>query len=363
MDPRLVFRFTLFFSLALVLQACSDAPAGSMRLAEIATPIPPYVATDQAAAFQARATRQASEGRMAELAAESTVVVLRMTASVATEAAFARQTEQAQSATATASHVAIQATNTAVAAALTQTALSVAGTATQAAVNSSGTATQSALSSASTATQLAYNTQGTSTAIALGVLQASATAEIERIAEQRRSEQQTLLFRTWAWRIALSLAFAVGLFLAWQSANWVLLRLFGVYRLVNRPVVITPNGKGGFNIFDISRSLYPGAAVKRDGQVLPAGGAKDEQLQAQAVARAQAAELMLATSSGSALHAEQRRAVLHQALNAGAGQPSQNIPQGDVVDAPVIVIQPDDPRIRPLLDEVEPKLLSGGAHL
>ena len=43
---------------------------------------------DQAAALQARATRQASEGRMSELAAESTAVVLQMTQAAATEAYF-----------------------------------------------------------------------------------------------------------------------------------------------------------------------------------------------------------------------------------------------------------------------------------
>ncbi len=341
MDPRPVFSLSLIMLLALALQACTAAPTGTTRLMEIATPIPPYVATDQAAALQARATRQASEGRMAQLAAESTAVVLQMTASAATEDYFARQTVQVQNATATASAEAIQATGTAVAAAHTQSALSAAGT----------------------ATQSAYNTEGTSTAIALGVLQASATAQIERIAEQRQSEQQTLLFRTWAGRIALSILFAVGLFIAWQSVSWVLLRLFGVYRLVNRPVVITPDGKGGFNVFDISRSLQPGATVSQDGKVLTAGGAKDEQVQSQVAARAQAAELMLAANSGQPAQPAQRRTILRQALQTGAAQPVQSLPQGDVVDAQVVVIPSDDPRVRPLLDEIEPKLLNGGNNL
>jgi hypothetical protein len=333
-----VFSLSLILLLALALQACTGAPAADARVMELPTPIPPFVATDQASALQARATRQASEGRMAELAAESTAVVLQMTASAATEAYFARQTEQVQQAAATASAEAIHATGTAVAAAHTQSALSAAGT----------------------ATQSAYNTQGTSTAIALGVLQASATAQIERIAEQRQSEQQTLLFRTWAGRIALTILFAVGLFIAWQSVSWVLLRLFGVHRLVNRPVVITPDGKGGFNIFDISRSLQPGASVSQDGEVLTAGGAADEQVQSQVAARAQAAELMLAANSGQPAQPAQRRTILRQALQSGAAQPAQALPPGEVIDADVIVIPADDPRVRPLLDEVEPKLLNGG---
>ena len=39
------------------------------------------------------------------------------------------------------------------------------------------------------------------------------------------------------------------------------------------------------------------------------------------------------------------------------------LPEGDIVDTEVIVIPPDDPRVRPLLDEIEPKLLTGGNHV
>ncbi len=351
MEPRLVSAF-LILLLALSLQACSGAPAADPHRIEIATPIPPYVATDQASALQARATRQASEGRMSELAAESTAVVLQMTQAAATEAYFLRQTEQVQHASATAHQEAIQASSTAVAARHTQAALDFAGTTTQSALNAAGTVTQSA-----------YNNQNTSTAIALGILQASATAQVERLAEQRESERQTLLFRTWAGRIALVILFAVGLFIAWQSVSWVLLRAFGIHRLANRPVVITPNGKGGFNIFDISRSLQPGASVYKDGRVLTAGGAEDPQLQSQVTARAQAAELMLAANSGQAVHPAQRRTVLRRALQAGTPPVQPALSEGDTVDTEVIVISPDDPRVRPLLDEVEPKLLNGGSDV
>jgi len=351
MTPRLVAVFTSILLLAAMLSGCAGAPARDDRVFEIATPIPAYVATDQTSALHARATRQASEGRMAELAAESTAVALQMTASAATEAYFARQTEQAQYAAATATQEAIQATSIALAAAHTQQALNSAGTATQAAANAAGTATQAA-----------YQVQQTSTAIALGVLQASATAEIERIAEQRRSEQQTLLFRTWAGRIALCILFAVGLFIAWQSAGWIRLRLFGVHRLVNRPVVITPNAKGGFTVFDISRSLQPGTTIDQDGQATASGGAANELVQSQVTARAQAAELMLAVNSGQPARPALRRTLLRSVLQMVATQPVQALPPGQVEDASVIVIPPDDPRIRPLLDEIEPKLLNGGSN-
>ena len=286
--------------------------------------------------MQARATLQASEGRMSELAAEFTAVVLQMTQAAATEAYFARQTEQSQAATSTAAQQALDGTATA-----------------QAAVY-----TQSALNSAGTATQAAYNNQATATSVAMGLLQASATAQVERLAEQRESERQTLLFRTWAGRIALVILFAVGLFIVWQSVSWVLLRAFGIHRLANRPVVITPDGKGGFNIFDISRSLQPGASVSKEGKVLTAGGAADTHIQNQVAARAQAAELMLAANSGQAVQSNQRRAVLRHALQ--AGQPQTPSAAGEIIDAEVTIIPPDDPRVRPLLDEVEPKLLNGG---
>jgi hypothetical protein len=306
MNPRVVAILLAILGLAVLLQACANAPAADEHLVEIATPIPPYVATDQAAALQARATRQASEGRMSELAAESTAVVLQMTQAAATEAYFLRQTEQAQAATATAAQQSIDATATA-----------------QAAIH-----TQAALNAAGTATQSAYNNQATSTSIAVGLLQASATAQVERLAEQRESERQTLLFRTWAGRIALVILFAVGLFIAWQSVSWVLLRAFGIHRLANRPVVITPDGKGGFNIFDISRSLQPGASVSQKGKILTAGGVADPQLQNQVAARAQAAELMLAANSGQAVQPAQRRTVLRTALQAGTTQTHPQIGAG-----------------------------------
>lgn len=336
MNSRVVVVMIALLGLAMSLQACLGIPATDLYRGEIATPIPAYAATDQASALQARATLQASEGRMSELAAESTAVVLQMTRAAATEAYFARQTEQAQAATSTAAQQALEGTATAQAAVYTQAAL-----------NSAGTATQSA-----------YNNQATVTSVAMGLLQASATAQVERLAEQRESERQTMLFRTWAGRIALVILFAVGLFIAWQSVSWVLLRAFGIHHLANRPVIITPDGKGGFNIFDISRSLQPGASVSKEGRVLTAGGSADAHIQNQVAARAQAAELMLAANSGQAVQANQRRAVLRHALQAGQTQtPSAT---GEIIDAEVTIIPPDDPRVRPLLDEVEPKLLNGG---
>lgn len=337
MNSRVVVIFLLILLPALVFQACSSMPVVNSQGAEIATPIPAYVATDQASALQARATRQTGEGRLVELAAESTTVVLRMTAAAATEQALARQTEDARAGTATAAQFAMDGTATA----------------------QSAMYTAVALNAASTATQAAYQSQSTATAISLGLLQASATAQVERLAEQRESERQTLLFRTWAGRVALAILFALGLFVSWQSMSWVLLRAFGIHRLANRPIVITPNGKGGFNIFDISRSLHPGASVSKNGSILTAGGAEDVNIQNQVAARAQASELMLAANSGQALNAPQRRSALRSALRTGSSDQTP-APTGAVIDAHVTPVPPDDPRVRSLLDEVEPKLLNGG---
>lgn len=303
----------------------------------IATPIPPFVTTEQASAFQARATLLASEGRMSELAIESTSVALKITSSIATESYFARRTEQMQDATATAAQSNFDATSTA--GALTHT--------------------QAALHAVETATQSSIQYESTTTSIAIGVMQASATAQIERIMEQRESERQTMIFRTWAGRISLVILFIGGLLIVGQSINWILLRVFGIHRLANRPVVITPDGHGGFNIFDISRSFQPGASVHKNGQLITGGGAQDPQLQNQVSARAQAAELLLAANSGQNSQS-QRRSMLRHAFQVGAPQQKTESQPSEDIDANIIVIPPDDPRIQPILDEVEPKLLNGG---
>jgi hypothetical protein len=312
----------------LFLQACAkplfDAASSTD---ELPTVIPPYIATDQAAALEARATIQAGQAQAADLAVRASEVALNMTAAAATEEAFVRQTERSHAATVTAQ---------------------------------SNTQTAAAVEKASTATQIAQDHHGTETAIALGILQASATAEVERIAGQREAERQTLLFRTWAGRIALVIVFFGGLFVIWQSVSWILLRAFGIHRWANRPVVITPDGKGGFNVFDISRSLQPGVTVSQDGHIQVGGGTNDLQLQSQVTARAQAAELMLAANSGQGLPGQQRRGVLHQALQSGTTP--QALPPGEIVQGEVVILPPDDPRIRPLLDEVETKMLEEGVE-
>lgn len=327
----------LLFAL-LTLQACTDQPfAAPMATNELPTPIPPYVATDQAAAIEARATIQAGQAQAAELAVRASQVALNMTAAAATEEALIRQTQRSEAATATAFQVANQTTATAQAA--EQTAI--------------------AIQKASTATQAAENNQATGTAIALGILQASATAEVERIANQREAERQTLLFRTWAWRIALVILFAVVVIIVWQTMSWARLHVFGVHRWANRPVMITPNGKGGYTVFDISRSLQPGATISDDGHVQAMGGVDDVQVQSQVAARAQAAELMLAANSGQGVHGTQRRGLMRQALQSGT---PPVLPSGDIVQGDVMILPPDDPRIRPLLDEVESKMIEEGVQ-
>lgn len=348
MKPHPRWKLSLFIALALgllLLPSCAQPPFAALQqvtpsIDSLPTPILPYIATDQAAALQARGTIQAGQAQAAELDIRASEVALNMTAAVATEQALVRQTERSDAATASA----IQAANDAAVTA-------------QAATQTADTAQK-----ASTATQAAQNNQATETAIALGILQASATAEVERIAGQREADRQTLLFRTWAGRIALVILFFAGLFVAWQSVSWILLRIFGIHRLANRPVVITPDGKGGFNVFDISRSLQPGVTVSQDGHIQVGGGASDGQLQNQVTGRAQAAELLLAANSGQGMQANQRRAVLRQALQSGTSPATQALPPGEVVQGEVVILPPDDPRIRPLLDEVENQMLEEGVQ-
>lgn len=337
-SPRVVTLILGLLIILLCLQACADQPfATAIPTDALPTPIPPYVATDQSAALEARATIQAGQAQAADLAVRASEVALNMTAAAATEEAFVRQTQRAEAATATAYQLANETTATAQAA--EQTAI--------------------AYQRASTATQAAENNQATGTAIALGILQASATAEVERIANQREADRQTLLFRTWAWRIALVIVFVIAVIIIWQTVSWARLHVFGVHRWANRPITITPNRHGGYTIFDISRSLQPGVTVSDDGHILASGGVDDTQLQSQVAARAQAAELMLAANSGQGIHGNQRRGILRQALQSGT---TPALSSGEVVPGEIVILPPDDPRIRPLLDEVENKIIEEGVQ-
>ncbi|HNT56184.1 MAG TPA: hypothetical protein PKG95_15810, partial [Anaerolineaceae bacterium] len=231
---------------AMALSGCAGVSVDSIApptSAILSTPIPPFIATDQASAIQARSTIQAGEAMAYNLAltgttvavevnTESTRVALQLTSSAATEMYFARQTQSSGEATATA--ISFEATSS---------------VATQQAIGT-GTA------QAATATQVMSNhfVQATATQLA-----------VNELIRQDESQRQSLEFRTWAWRISLVLAFVFGLVLIWKATPWVLLKFFGFQSWNGKPIIVVPGSRGGFKIVDIARSLGPGVIIDEKG--------------------------------------------------------------------------------------------------
>ena len=320
------FLMMLFF-----LSACAGQ---SPTRSPLPTAIPPYVATDQASAIQARSTIQAGEAMASNLALtgtavsmevnmQSTQVALQLTQSAATEQYLNRQTEIAGAATSTA--ISQQGTGTSIAQQAAATATAQVATATQMAIDASVRAT---------ATQFAIN----------------------EMIRQDESQQQTLLFRTWAWRIVLILCFILGVVLIWQATPWVLLKLFGIHSWNGKPIIIVPNPKGGFQAADIARSLGPGLVMDSNGNLLTTGMATDPQIQNAVTARAQAAELLLALREQAP---EIRKRVVRQAIQAAPASSQallQAAPPEDVVDAQIKILPSGDARVSEWLHEIEGNL-------
>ncbi|MFZ6027789.1 MAG: hypothetical protein ACOYYS_08750 [Chloroflexota bacterium] len=315
----------------LALPACAATPGAPPGIAAVSTPIPAYIATDQSAALQARATIQAAEAQAynlsltgtsvaVEVGVQSTLVALQLTGSAATEQYTIRQTQAAGEATATS--ISLAATRQAGTAQAAATAVAQAATATQSAADNFVRAT---------ATQLALN-------------------EMER---RDRSQQQSLLFRTWAGRIALVLLFAFGLLLAWRLTPWLCLKFFGVHAWQGKPILLIPDKNRGFHIVDIARSLGPGLTLDDDGRPITTGLAPDLEMQNAVTARAQAAELLLAAGDEPG---PTRRRVLRQASGL-ATPPALPGPPGEIVNTQFRVLPPDDPQVSAWLHDVEGHLL------
>ncbi len=336
----LAIAFTLASSGCAGVTAVSLAPPTSARLS---TPIPPYVATDQASAIQARATIQAGEAMAYNLAltgtavsvevnAESTRVALQLTSSSATEQHFTRQTQSAGE--------------------LTATAISAAATssvATQQAAGTNAAGTRQAIGTdvaqAATNTQMAYNYLIQTTATQLAV---------NELIRQDESQRQSLEFRTWAWRISLVLAFVFVLVLIWKAVPWVLLKFFGFQSWNGKPIIVVPGSRGGIKIVDIARSLGPGVVIDEQGRLLTAGSAPDVDMQNAVTARAQAAELLLSTGG---LPAGERRRVMRQAALSITPVNQGVQPPAEISDAQFKVLPPDDNRVGEWLRDVEVRLL------
>ncbi len=354
MRERIRPLFDLVISIILMamffLSGCAGVSGGDLpapRRSPLPTVIPPFVATDQASAIQARSTIQAGEAMASNLALtgtavsmevnlQSTQVALQLTQSAATEQYLARQTEVSGAATSTA--ISQQGTGTAIAQFAAGT-----GTAMAQQIAATGTA------QVATATQLAIDAsvRATSTQFAIN--------ELERRDE---SQQQTLLFRTWAGRISLTLSFVFGVVLIWKATPWVLLKALGVHSWNGKPVIIIPNGKGGFQAADIARSLGPGLVMDETGKMLTTGMAADPQIQVAVTARAQAAELLLALREQTS---EVRRRTLRQAIQSvppTAPALPQSGEQGEIIDAQVKILPAGDARVSEWLRELESKLVN-----
>ena len=358
--------------LLLALQGCAGASGSSFApptSALLSTPIPPYVSTDQASAMQARSTIQAGEAQAYSLALtgtaaavdvyrQSTLVALNLAQSAATEQYFARQTQIVSEATATAGQAAVIGTATAsqIAAASIATASKVAadGTATaQSWQATSAAGTQQAIGTgiawAATSTQVEANSQVYATATQLAV---------NEMIRRDESQRQSLLFRTWAWRLALVLFFLFCLVLIWKATPWLLLKFFGFQSWNGKPIVIVPDKRGGFKVVDIARSLGPGLMVDEKGDLVTTGLAPDLEMQNAITARAQAAELLLSFGN---LPAEMRKRLFRQAaaLSAPAEKSASSLPP-EIAQVEFRVLPSDDQRVGEWLRDVEVRLLEDG---
>jgi hypothetical protein len=323
--------FALALSGCAGISADSIAPPTSVRLS---TPIPPYVATDQASSLQARSTIQAGEAMAYNLAltgttvaievnTESTRVALQLTSSAATEIYFARQTQSAGETTAT--------------------AISAAATSSVATQQAIGTGT----AQAATATQVMSNHYVQATATQLAV---------NELVRQDESQRQSLEFRTWAWRIALVLAFVFGLVLIWIATPWVLLKFFGFQSWNGTPIFVAPDSRGGFKIVDIARSLGPGVVVD-EGPPADCWPALTRpcRMPSPPASRRRAA----APTNG--LPTEERKRVLRQAalsITPVNGQGMQ-LP-AEISNIQFKVLPPEDSRVGEWLRDVEVRLLEDG---
>lgn len=323
----------------LALQGCNGlAPKNGIRTTattSLSTPIPPYVATDQSAAIQARATIQAGEAQAYNLALtgttvavdinrQSTLVALQLTSSAATEQYLVRQTQASGQATATS--ISLAATQSAATAQAIATGTAQAATATQ--VTREGFVR-------ATATQLALN-------------------ELER---QDESQRQSLLFRTWAGRVALVLVFVFGLVLIWQATPWLLLKFLGFQSWNGKPILILPDKKRGFQVVDIARSLGPGLTLDESGKLITTGQAPDLQIQNAITARAQAAELLLAVGNEPG---PTRQRILRQAASLNPSKPEQEtLAPIQIANAEFKLLPPDEPRVDEWLRDTEVRLLDG----
>ncbi len=336
MNTRVFARIALIIlvGVGMLLAAGCGLGADSDPLSTTRTPtlMPAYQSTQQASVLAAQSTQvygQAEQSNLAttgtaiaiELNVRSTMVAAEMTAAAATEAAYVQATQAAEQATATAQAAQLTATQAAMNNQATEAAAQ--ATSTQAAIDSAvrGTATQAYLGI------LQANAQATQVAVSK-----SAQAEVDRVDNQRRSEEMTLWFNTWVWRVAGFLGTAaviilIGYLLVW-SWPWIMSRL-SVHREGDKIVMIFPQ-KDGWAAFTPTLNGKPGAMIPNQAEgreLITAGGFEDDALQNQVTARAQASDLVRALNGGHPGAGQpNRQGMYRRAMQ--AGQRPQELPAG-----------------------------------
>jgi hypothetical protein len=268
---------------------------------------------------------------------------------------LAQQTQSAIDAafTATAEHelgdistqVAIEhGTALALSAQLTQQAASLAATQIAATMladqaNSTATAQAQATGTARADLQATSTTEAQETSTAIAYTHGTSTAVVvqTQVARQEKAEARQQTWNT-VWRILGAIILIAALIvlgiLIFKFVPWVQVKHFGTQQWNGKPIPMIPDGKGGMMIGDIARSLGPGLVIDiKTGEVLSKGIFENPELQAQVVARAQAAELLLAANSGNGqLTRSQREAILRKAVHAGT----------EAVTSPYRILQPHD---------------------
>jgi len=355
------FAYLVLAILFLVLEGCAGIPAPSIAPPTsnlLSTPIPPYVATEQASAMRARSTIQAGEAQAYNLALtgtavaidvnqQATQVALYLAQSAATEQYFIRQTQLANEMTATAGQAALIGTVTAGAMAAKATATARSWEATSAAGTEQAVSTSTAQAATATQVEADNRIQATATQLA-----------INEMIRRDESQRQTLLFRTWALRLALVLVFVFCLILIWKATPWLLLKFFGFQSWNGKPIVVVPDAHGGFKVVDIARSLGPGLTIDEKGNMVTTGLAPNPEMQNAITARAQAAELLL---SFGALPTEMKKRILRQvvALSTPSQAPAIPMPP-EIANVAFKVLPPTEGHVGEWLRDVESRLLEDG---
>lgn len=330
----------------LLLVACSPARQnyllGTPMPSATETLISEFSLTSQAGQVQAGLTKSAAEAKIAGLNADGTQAAIQLTSSVATEQYSDRQTQTAGTSTAAANATATAAQDDN----LTKTAV-----ASQNAINASDTQaakTQTAIPAQATATAIWYAGQAED--------------------RQNRSEENALLFTTWAYRVVLvtifivSLVFAIFGGKAMYEARYAILAYFGVVRwgADGKPYMIAPV-KGGFHIWDPSRALEPGMTITAaDHQLTTAGGAEDKTQQLKLAEHAQTIELQLAENTlplASHTGIPSAQPGQRPALTPPASAPAPLFPGS--TDVKILVIDPDHQKIQSWVDEATQRIIDG----